>query len=132
MIQTDKGHYKANDPVKFRLLVLDKNLKPPDDLRTIEEIWVEDPRNRRVAQWKEVSVELGLVQREFRLSEEPVLGQYRILAAGSSLEEETTFTVSEYVLPKFQLLLAPPPAVVRDAELTTFKVSTYYLQLSAR
>ena len=124
MIQTDKGHYKARDQVKFRLLVLDQNLKPPDDLRTIEEIWVEDPRNRRVAQWKEVSVELGLVQREFRLSEEPVLGQYRILAAGSSLEEETTFTVSEYVLPKFQLLLAPPPAVVRDAELTTFKVST--------
>ena len=88
MIQTDKGHYKANDPVKFRLLVLDKNLKPPDDLRTIEEIWVEDPRHRRVAQWKEASVKLGLVQ------------------------------------PKFQLLLAPPPAVVRDAEVTTFKVST--------
>ena len=54
MIQTDKGHYKAKDKVKFRILVLDQNLKPPGELRTIDEIWVEDPMNRRIAQWKEV------------------------------------------------------------------------------
>ena len=54
MIQTDKGHYKAKDKVKFRILVLDQNLKPPGELSTIDEIWVEDPMNRRIAQWKEV------------------------------------------------------------------------------
>ena len=54
LIQTDKGHYKAKDQVKFRILLLDQNLKPNDDLRTIEEVWVEDPRNRRIAQWKDL------------------------------------------------------------------------------
>ena len=34
--------------------MLDENLKPPEDLETIDEIFVEDPRNRRIAQWKKV------------------------------------------------------------------------------
>ena len=54
LLQTDKGHYKAKDRVKFRVLLLDENLKPPEDLETIDEIFVEDPRNRRIAQWKKV------------------------------------------------------------------------------
>ena len=142
LIQTDKGHYKAKDQVKFRVLLLDQNLKPTEDLRTIEEIWVEDPRNRRIAQWKDVvssklsflppqppyfqPLSQGLVQREFPLSEEPVLGQYKILVTtrGPSLKlkETASFTVSEYVLPKFEVVLLPPAAVLRDAQLTIFKV----------
>ena len=54
LMQTDKGHYKAKDKVKFRVLLLDHNLKPSEVLRTIDEIWVADPRNRRIAQWKDV------------------------------------------------------------------------------
>ena len=52
LIQTDKGHYKAKDRVKFRIILLDHNLKPSKDLKSIAEVWVEDPRNRRIAQWK--------------------------------------------------------------------------------
>ena len=63
-----------------------------------------------------------MVQRELSLSEEPLLGEYKIVASGPSLKEEATFTVSEYVLPKFEVLLIPPPAVVRDAQETIFKV----------
>ena len=54
LIQTDKGHYKAKDQVKFRVLLLDQDLKPSEELRTIDEVWVEDPRSRRIAQWKDV------------------------------------------------------------------------------
>ena len=53
LLQTDKGQYKAKDKVKFRVLLLDQNLKPTKHLDTIDEIWVEDPRNRRIAQWKD-------------------------------------------------------------------------------
>ena len=63
-----------------------------------------------------------MVQREITLSEEPVLGQYKIVASGPSLKEEAHFTVSEYVLPKFEVVLLPPAAVVRDAPQTVFKV----------
>ena len=63
-----------------------------------------------------------MLQREISLSSEPVLGQYKIVATGASVKEESHFTVSEYVLPKFEVLLVPPPAVVRDAQETIFKV----------
>ena len=63
-----------------------------------------------------------MVQRELSLSEEPLLGEYKIVASGASLKEEAAFTVSEYVLPKFEVLLQPPAAVVRDAQQTIFKV----------
>ena len=53
LLQTDKGQYKAKDKVKLRILLLDHNLKPTPHLNTIDEIWVEDPRNRRIAQWKD-------------------------------------------------------------------------------
>ena len=53
LIQTDKGQYKAKDKVKFRVLLLDHRLRPSQQLKSIEEIWVEDPHNRRIAQWKD-------------------------------------------------------------------------------
>ena len=49
LIQTDKGQYKAKDDVKFRVLLVDHDLKP-SEIKTIEELWVEDPRNRRIVQ----------------------------------------------------------------------------------
>lgn len=51
-----------------------------------------------------------------------MLGQYKIVATGPSLKEEAHFTVSEYLLPKFEVVLLPPAAVVRDAQQTVFKV----------
>ena len=77
-------------------------------------------RHTDVFVWQEL--DRGLLQREFSLSSEPVLGQYKISAVSPSLKEEVQFTVSEYVLPKFEVSLVPPAAVVRDAEMTEFKV----------
>ena len=51
LIQTDKGQYKAGDIVKFRVLVLDHELKPAE-VKEVDEIWISDPKNRRIVQWK--------------------------------------------------------------------------------
>ena len=51
LIQTDKGQYKAGDIVKFRVLVLDHELKPAE-VKEADEIWISDPKNRRIVQWK--------------------------------------------------------------------------------
>ena len=61
LLQTDKGQYKAKDKVKLRILLLDHNLKPTPHLNTIDEIWVEDPRNRRIAQWKDTVCSIKLL-----------------------------------------------------------------------
>ncbi len=52
LIQTDKGQYKAGDIVKFRILILDHNLKPTD-AKQVDEIWVENPKSSRIQQWKD-------------------------------------------------------------------------------
>ena len=54
LIQTDKGFYKAKDTVKFRILILDHDLKPDQEVQSVDEIWVEDPKNRRIEQWKSI------------------------------------------------------------------------------
>eukprot|EP00092_Neocalanus_flemingeri_P108736 GFUD01139655.1.p1 GENE.GFUD01139655.1~~GFUD01139655.1.p1 ORF type:complete len:1716 (-),score=430.19 GFUD01139655.1:66-5213(-) len=114
LIQTDKGQYKAKDDVKFRVLLVDHNLKP-SEVKTIEELWIEDPRNRRIAQWKNQKLDKGLMQQEFKLSEEPELGTWTINFKAGPLKEKTTFVVSEYVLPKFEVTVEPPAAILRDA-----------------
>ena len=54
LIQTDKGLYKAKDTVKFRILILDHDLKPNQEVKSVDEIWVEDPKNRRIEQWRTI------------------------------------------------------------------------------
>ena len=49
LIQTDKGQYKPNDTVKFRIILLDDTLKPAQ-ISNIDEIWIEDSNNNRIQQ----------------------------------------------------------------------------------
>ena len=125
LIQTEKWQYKAKDDVKFRVLLVDHNLKP-SDVDTIDEIWVEDPRNRRIVQWKDQGLDKGLMQQEFKLSEEPELGTWTINFKAGPLKEKTTFTVSEYVLPKFEVAIEAPAAVLRDTLEAEWKVCAKY------
>jgi len=125
LIQTDKGQYKAKDDVKFRVLLVDHDLKP-SEVQTIDELWVEDPRNRRIKQWKDQALNKGLMQQEFKLSEEPELGTWTINFKAGTLKEKTSFTVSEYVLPKFEVTVDPPAAVLRDALEASWLVCAKY------
>ena len=54
LIQTDKGVYKAKDIVKFRILILDDEIKPSKEIKSIDQIWIEDPKSRRMKQWDKV------------------------------------------------------------------------------
>ena len=125
LIQTDKGQYKAKDVVKFRVLLVDQDLKP-SEVEMIDELWVEDPRNRRIAQWKDQDLDKGLMQQQFQLSEEPELGTWTINFKAGSIKDRTTFTVSEYVLPKYEVTIDPPAAILRDAQLVEWKVCAKY------
>ena len=129
MIQTDKGQYKAKDTVKFRVLALDQNLKP-SRVERVDKLWIEDPRGRRVEQWLDVHLQKGLVQKEMGLGSEPELGFWKISletsTAGGKLKETVTFQVSEYVLPKFEVEIRPPPAVLRNAEEVEWVICAKY------
>ena len=129
LIQTDKGQYKAKDTAKFRVLALDHNLRP-SPVEVVDELWIDDPRGRRVQQWLDVHLQKGLVQKEVELGPEPEIGTWTISwetnTVSGQLKEKVTFQVSEYVLPKFEVEIRSPPAVLRNAEQIEWVVCARY------
>ncbi len=48
---------------------------------------------------------LGLLQQEFKLSEEPELGDWKIQFTAGPVSGRATFKLAEYVLPEFDVSL---------------------------
>nr|XP_042701768.1 alpha-2-macroglobulin-like protein 1 [Chrysemys picta bellii] len=67
----------------------------------------QDPNGNRIAQWRDVTPQQGIVDLSLPLSAEPALGTYAIEAQGT----RHSFSVEEYVLPKFKVTLELPPVV---------------------
>ncbi|XP_034611565.1 alpha-2-macroglobulin-like protein 1 isoform X4 [Trachemys scripta elegans] len=104
-VQTDKAIYKPGQTVKFRIVSLDKDFVP--STRKLPLVTVQDPSGNRIAQWRDVTPQQGIVDLSLPLSAEPALGTYAIEAQGT----RHSFSVEEYVLPKFEVTLELPPVV---------------------
>lgn len=78
-IQTDKTIYKPAESIRFRILVLDGQLRPvtlaADDRLNIH---VTDSEKNRIRQWVNVTTTKGVFTGEIQLSEQPVLGDWTI------------------------------------------------------
>uniref|UniRef100_A0A8C5QPB5 Alpha-2-macroglobulin n=1 Tax=Leptobrachium leishanense TaxID=445787 RepID=A0A8C5QPB5_9ANUR len=115
LIQTDKAVYKPGQHVKFRVMSLYENLLP---------CLQPDPGKNRIGQWLNVSVDQGIAEFSLPLSEEPPLGEYAIKVK----DTEHTFSVEEYVLPRYDVKVQFPP-VMFDSEVFSI---TIWVQLSAQ
>ncbi|NXK40948.1 OVOS protein, partial [Piprites chloris] len=117
-VQTDKPMYKPGQKVRFRVVALDFSFKPVQE--TYPLIAIEDPRGNRIFQWQNVASEMNIIQKEFLLTEEPILGNYKIIVAKKSGDRTShSFLVEEYVLPKFDVIVtAPESLTVLDSEFT--------------
>ncbi|NXW56592.1 A2ML1 protein, partial [Eurystomus gularis] len=105
-IQTDKAVYKPGQQVKFRIVSLDKDFAPSNEKLPL--VLLKDPNGNRIAQWREVSPRQGIVDLSLPLAAEPALGTYIIEVEGKT----HSFTVEEYVLPKFELTIDLPDVVL--------------------
>lgn len=115
-IQTDKSKYKPGQEVKMRILTVLLDLKPYE---TSLDIHIRDPRGNLIEQWLEEQSDLGVVSQTFQLSEHPPLGDWSIQVQVNKQNHYQTFTVMEYVLPKFEVLLATSSHLsVNKSELT--------------
>lgn len=101
-IQTDKGIYKPGDTIRFRVVILDANLKPAD-LKDDVNIFLNDGQGNRVKQWTKVQPTKGVFSSELELSSAPVLGNWILTcnALGETVTKQ--IEVAEYVLPKFEV-----------------------------
>ncbi|NWH94482.1 A2MG protein, partial [Aegithalos caudatus] len=109
-IQTDKPIYKPGQTVLFRIVSLDEEFRPVNEM---------DPKKNRLYQWTNVELEMGFIQLFFNLTSEPIQGTYRVVAqkaAGKTVQH--SFSVEEYVLPKFEVTVKMPKVIsILDEEL---------------
>ncbi|XP_039360112.1 alpha-2-macroglobulin-like protein 1 [Mauremys reevesii] len=125
-VQTDKAVYKPGQTVKFRIVSLDKDFVP--STRKLPLVTVQDPSGNRIAQWRDVTPQQGIVDLSLPLSAEPALGTYAIEAQGT----RHSFSVEEYgaqrgpVLPKFEVTLELPPVVTVLDETLLLRVCGRY------
>nr|XP_020143340.1 alpha-2-macroglobulin-like [Microcebus murinus] len=109
-VQTDKPIYKPKQTVKFRVVSLDEDFHPVNEL--IPLVYIQDPKRNRIAQWQSLQLESGLTQLSFALSSEPFLGSYKVVVqkqSGGNVEHP--FTVEEFVLPKFEVQVTMPKVI---------------------
>ncbi|XP_042651121.1 alpha-2-macroglobulin-like isoform X2 [Tyto alba] len=116
-VQTDKPIYKPGQTVLFRIVSLDKDFYPLNEKFPF--VYVQDPKRNRVYQWQGMELENGFTQLSFPLSSDPIQGSYKIVVQRSFLSHvEHSFSVEEYVLPKYEVLVKLPKMItIKDKEL---------------
>ncbi|NWU67515.1 A2ML1 protein, partial [Pterocles burchelli] len=103
-IQTDKPIYQPGQRVKFRIVTLDEEFIALNN--SVSQSWGADPKNNRIEQWLNVVPQDGIADLSFQLSDEPLLGTYVINV--TSAKVYGSFSVEEYVLPKFEVIFEAP------------------------
>ncbi|XP_044152478.1 alpha-2-macroglobulin-like isoform X4 [Bufo gargarizans] len=112
-VQTDKAIYKPGQTVKFRVVSLDENFQPGKN--QLSAVKLQDPEKNLIGQWLNVSLSQGIAELSLPLSSEPLLGEYSIHVK----DKVHTFSVEEYVLPKFEVTLHfSKPVVITDEKCT--------------
>ncbi|CAM5081738.1 unnamed protein product [Natator depressus] len=121
-VQTDKPIYMPGQLVRFRIVTLNSNFIPLNDKYLLVEL--KDPENNRIGQWLNVKPVRGIVQLSFQLAAEPPLGTYTITV--DSGKAYSTFSVEEYVLPKFKVVVTEPTRIFTSDTSFPLKVCGKY------
>uniref|UniRef100_A0A8C5JCM5 Alpha-2-macroglobulin n=1 Tax=Junco hyemalis TaxID=40217 RepID=A0A8C5JCM5_JUNHY len=114
-IQTDKPIYKPGQTVLFRIVSLDEEFRPVNEMVSM----ILDPKKNRLYQWTNAELEMGFIQLFFNLTSEPMQGTYTVVAQKASGKKvQHSFSVEEYVLPKFEVTVKMPKVIsILDEEL---------------
>uniref|UniRef100_A0A8C9DG53 Alpha-2-macroglobulin like 1 n=1 Tax=Prolemur simus TaxID=1328070 RepID=A0A8C9DG53_PROSS len=105
-VQTDKPVYTQGQRVYFRVVTMNSNFVPVNDKYSLVEL--QDPNSNRIAQWLDVTPTQGIVDLSFQLAPEATLGTYTVAVALAEGKTFGTFSVEEYVLPKFKVEVVEP------------------------
>uniref|UniRef100_A0A673Y0U7 Alpha-2-macroglobulin-like n=1 Tax=Salmo trutta TaxID=8032 RepID=A0A673Y0U7_SALTR len=94
-VQTDKPIYNPGQTVQFRVITLDTNFSPVNQLVSLE--------NNRIGQWVNTSSSGNILQLSHPLNSEAPIGSYAIVVWIGDNKIYHHFKVKKYVLPKFEI-----------------------------
>jgi CD109 antigen len=116
-VQTDKSIYKPADNVQFRVLVLNSEMKPVENVNV--SVFISDGAQNRVKQFDGVHLTKGVFTNELQLSDLPVMGTWSInVLVNNEKAHSKNFDVAEYTLPKFEVQIdANPDANYKDGKI---------------
>ncbi|KPP73366.1 CD109 antigen-like, partial [Scleropages formosus] len=92
-IQTDKSNYKPGQVVKIRVVSIYPDGKPN---KSKVNVVIKDPKGHMIQRWLSLDSFLGVVSKEFQLSENPPLGMWTIEASTINVHTEKQFLVDYY------------------------------------
>ncbi|KAL5256241.1 hypothetical protein ACHWQZ_G011458 [Mnemiopsis leidyi] len=123
-VQTDKPIYKPGQPVRFRGFSIDSHLK---GLTLSEGLTVKIMNPNGIVVFDEIIFNNGSIihQGTFLLAEEATIGQYTISVTGKN-SASCSFSVEEYVLPKFGVEIEGPGSIAADDTVVRGKVTATY------
>ncbi|XP_030632007.1 alpha-2-macroglobulin-like [Chanos chanos] len=108
-IQTDKPIYIPGHTVLFRIVSMDSNFIPIEQMYPV--VYLEDSRQNRISQWVDVSSKSKILQLSHNLDSEAPLGMYQIIVEIDGRQIRHYFRVKEYALPKFEIKLNLPETI---------------------
>lgn len=113
LIQTSKQIYNPKETIQFRVLVLDRFLKPFKDTKAVD-IFVYDGRKNVVKSILSAKVnEYGLISDQVYIQPEPAMGTWRIEATYfDHTKEVREISVEHYELPKFEVFMKMTPKFI--------------------
>uniref|UniRef100_A0A1Q3G198 Putative alpha-macroglobulin n=1 Tax=Culex tarsalis TaxID=7177 RepID=A0A1Q3G198_CULTA len=104
-IQTDKPVYMQGEMVRFRTIPITTELKGYDDA---VDVYMLDPNDHIMRRWLSRQSNLGSVSLEYKLSDQPIYGDWKIRVIAQGQVEETIFSVEEYYQTRFEVNVTMP------------------------
>ncbi|XP_028394711.1 complement C3-like [Dendronephthya gigantea] len=125
-IRTDKPIYNPGQTVNLRVIPLGLDLTASKNNVTIE---ILNPQGIRVARWKDLNTNEGFFSRRYELSENVLLGVWKINALyghGRVQNASIKFEVKEYILPKFSVNIEGPSYILENDSSISIKIKSEY------
>lgn len=104
-VQTNKPVYKQGDLVQFRAIPITTELKGFDNA---VDVYMLDPNRHIMRRWLSRQSNLGTVSLEYKLSDQPVYGEWIIRVVAQGQTEEHKFLVEEYYQTRFEVNVTMP------------------------
>ena len=102
LLQTDKAIYKAGDAVRYRVLIVDSNLKPAREYGSVS-LEIHDAGDNLIKQYGDLRLSNGVYTNELALSDYPKMGEWSVIVQVQEQKHRRSFEVVEYILPKFEV-----------------------------
>ncbi|XP_076385464.1 alpha-2-macroglobulin-P-like [Megachile rotundata] len=127
VVQTDKGMYRPGEEVIIRALQYNQDFTPVNE--PIPYMYIKNPTDNTIIEWKKLSTENGMRQMKFYLSSGAKLGKWVILTKMYPNVDHYTlshFEVRAEGYINYEVKIIPPPYILADAPKLTWKICVRY------